>query len=705
MAITWSDITLPDGDDNAGSNSWPVLVAIGARLLALSDYDNSYAYSDDNGATWTSASLAIDYGLDAYDPGCQAAASDGTTVIFCGVGAGAVPLAYTAGSWTEYAWPASFAGQSVSFTSTGNAIAVQSVGGDNLKWSLTADSGATWGAADATVSNDWSGSYNAHVVAGGGFVLVLGQSISEGSPGFWQDYAASDDAGATLNFGRFDDTLLARWNGIWTGTAFLVFGRKGDNSTVCKRTDDPVVGTWTDVTLPGGFEGDILLAVLDGVTYAYSFDSDVVLSTDDDGDTWTTESNPATDTDDSWAPLAFAAIGDSLVISGTLLAGSRGVVAGVGGGTTYEEDLDDEAVAVEVMADLGVATLLIDYAVASEGLLFFDIANLSVIANATPGLISSAHLYSALVDLAAASEVMQPIISGILADSASATEAFAILYTRFEHLRDFATATDEALTSQTSALSLLSTAVAMELMARGYDADLVAEANAAEILMESLTGVSQLLSQAEASIALVNNVRAFAIIDENATASTGLSAAGAFIELLEAGADAAVLIKLGDTEYTAWVMNADNLGSSEYRNFGFNSFAEVGNSFFGAREDGLYQLQGDTDNGENILARIRSGVTNFNSSAVKRVPMMYIGYTANGELLFTASVTSPEGAKTGYTYRMAERKADATRENRLKIGKGLASVYWQWELQNTDGADFSVDVVKLWPMVLSRRIR
>jgi hypothetical protein len=40
----------------------------------------------------------------------------------------------------------------------------------------------------------------------------------------------------------------------------------------------------------------------------------------------------------------------------------------------------------------------------------------------------------------------------------------------------------------------------------------------------------------------------------------------------------------------------------------------------------------------------------------------------------------------------------------VKIGKGLRSRYWQFELVNIDGADFDLDTIEFHPVLLTRRV-
>jgi hypothetical protein len=43
-------------------------------------------------------------------------------------------------------------------------------------------------------------------------------------------------------------------------------------------------------------------------------------------------------------------------------------------------------------------------------------------------------------------------------------------------------------------------------------------------------------------------------------------------------------------------------------------------------------------------------------------------------------------------------------EQRVDIGRGLRSNYWNFELMNREGADFEIDTIKFMPIVLERRI-
>lgn len=181
------------------------------------------------------------------------------------------------------------------------------------------------------------------------------------------------------------------------------------------------------------------------------------------------------------------------------------------------------------------------------------------------------------------------------------------------------------------------------------------------------------------------------------------------VENVEALIVGGTLVLDGDT-YTAVVLNATTLAPSEYSNFPFNSFGKLGTTYLGATDTAIYALTGTDDDGVGIDAVVRTGLESFGSGQYKRVPRAYLGYTSDGALVLktistggTADGTS-RGQKVERWYELTPRTADAPATARIKLGRGVKATYWQFELTNKDGADFSIDELKLLPVLLSRRV-
>lgn len=147
-----------------------------------------------------------------------------------------------------------------------------------------------------------------------------------------------------------------------------------------------------------------------------------------------------------------------------------------------------------------------------------------------------------------------------------------------------------------------------------------------------------------------------------------------------------------------WAVNLENLGSTRYEGFNFNSFAKIGDSYFGCRADGIYQLDGDTDSGEPIQAMVSFGKQSFGTSALKRISNAYVGVSSAGRM-FLRVIAEGEA----YTY--AARSADENLQvQRIDTGKGLRVNYLEFELYNEDGNDFELASVEFAVLPMSRRI-
>lgn len=165
-----------------------------------------------------------------------------------------------------------------------------------------------------------------------------------------------------------------------------------------------------------------------------------------------------------------------------------------------------------------------------------------------------------------------------------------------------------------------------------------------------------------------------------------------------------MIFKLGQELLQGWAVNLEGaLPVSEYRNWDFNSFAKIGDRYFAAGDGGLYALGAEHDDGEPISARVLTMMTDFDTPAQKRVVSAYMGYTASGELVFKVRSVD-DGVLTEHWYAAQDTQAVSPRENMVRLGRGMKSRYWQFEIENVDGADFEVDQLELHPVRLRRRV-
>lgn len=150
----------------------------------------------------------------------------------------------------------------------------------------------------------------------------------------------------------------------------------------------------------------------------------------------------------------------------------------------------------------------------------------------------------------------------------------------------------------------------------------------------------------------------------------------------------------------AIVMHSETGALTQYTNFPFNSFAAFNGMYLAASAEGLFMLGGATDNGALINAAARVGMTDFGTSFLKRVDRSYVGYRTDGNLVirvYTDEVDSRD-------YMLEATGRLGLHGNHFRIGKGLRARYWQFEVQNQNGADFTLNSIELKPTQLRRRI-
>ena len=147
-----------------------------------------------------------------------------------------------------------------------------------------------------------------------------------------------------------------------------------------------------------------------------------------------------------------------------------------------------------------------------------------------------------------------------------------------------------------------------------------------------------------------------------------------------------------------WAVNAETGATTRYEGFDFNSYAKIGDSYFGCKADGIYQLDGDTDAGEPIRAMVSFGKQDFGTSALKRITNAYVGVSGQGRLFLKIMAEGQE-----YTY--AARSYDENIQvQRFDTGKGLRVNWLEFELYNADGEDFELASVEFAVVPTSRRI-
>jgi hypothetical protein len=305
-----------------------------------------------------------------------------------------------------------------------------------------------------------------------------------------------------------------------------------------------------------------------------------------------------------------------------------------------------------------------------------------------------------LVGLGFAKSMMFEAVMAVEHHTANATSSMqtGVLTT----LTSTAIASDEIFPGITYNEILSSTAHASSEMVTGGFELVVDTANAYSETTHFTVSHQEVAESATAASLITAWALANEELAETALGSSSFSFEGSFYnETLTSVAIASDWLWAKDFGAVAWVLNTQSGGITNYNNFGFTSIAFHSGKLYATSPEGLFQLGADDDDGRKIDAEVKGGFLDFGVEEKKRVSDIFVGYTG-GDL--ECDVETYDGPEEVYTYDMEYRDADAPRNNRLKVGRGLSSRYWRLSFRNVNGADFQIHDVTVEVAASKRRL-
>jgi len=148
---------------------------------------------------------------------------------------------------------------------------------------------------------------------------------------------------------------------------------------------------------------------------------------------------------------------------------------------------------------------------------------------------------------------------------------------------------------------------------------------------------------------------------------------------------------------TTWAVNTRTNAVTTYDNYNFTGFAALGNRYIGTNKNGVYELDGETDDGAYILANIRSGFMQLNATKMSGLKGVYLAIRGRGEFFF--KLITGDGRE--YVYKALTQPG--LMNTKINVGKGMRTRYIAWELVST-GSDFDMDSLEFVPMLSDRRV-
>lgn len=158
-------------------------------------------------------------------------------------------------------------------------------------------------------------------------------------------------------------------------------------------------------------------------------------------------------------------------------------------------------------------------------------------------------------------------------------------------------------------------------------------------------------------------------------------------------------VSLVDGAHTAWVTHVKQLAMSRFESLTSTSVMRVGNSILGFGFESVNVMTNDAP----VDAFVLNGALGKDASHVKRIPNVYVSGEAWGPMALTV-FCDDDGDPVEYEYPFELRRNISTRNNRVALGKGLRSRYWQFKFSNTGGEYFALRTAAADTAITSRRL-
>lgn len=182
--------------------------------------------------------------------------------------------------------------------------------------------------------------------------------------------------------------------------------------------------------------------------------------------------------------------------------------------------------------------------------------------------------------------------------------------------------------------------------------------------------------------------------DALASSSTSSAAAPAMARLV-AGAPSS--LPQQDDGALTQVCHEEGGFVTEYTGYNFQSFAKIDGAYYGVAADGVYLLEGDSDDGQAITARIDFGTQTLSSDQLKNVPAVYAGIAS------TAAATLVVGTRQG-EFRYPQRgHSPRVQAQRFDLGRGLRDTHYDFAIE-APAAGLELDSVEFGINKSTRRI-
>lgn len=210
-------------------------------------------------------------------------------------------------------------------------------------------------------------------------------------------------------------------------------------------------------------------------------------------------------------------------------------------------------------------------------------------------------------------------------------------------------------------------------------------------LREQLSALMTLSASHISLAPIATHVRATEGMASSGTTSAGVHA------LARLASGSALSLPHQDDDAVTQVCHEKGGFVTHYSSYNFDAFAQIGSRYYGVAADGVYLLEGESDEGRAITARIDFGTQKLSSAELKSIPAVYAGMAS------TQAATLVVGTRQG-EYRYVQRGyAQRLQTQRFDLGRGLRDTHYDFALE-VPAAGLELDNMEFGATKSTRRI-
>jgi hypothetical protein len=164
-----------------------------------------------------------------------------------------------------------------------------------------------------------------------------------------------------------------------------------------------------------------------------------------------------------------------------------------------------------------------------------------------------------------------------------------------------------------------------------------------------------------------------------------------------------VLPSIGSVSYATFndiivlALNTQNFSITTYDNYGYNSLCCLNGKMLGAKGNGIYELSGDTDNGDSIAWSFKTGKLDTSDNFLNKIRYAWITYRPSGDLMLEV-----DDGENIYEYDV-ESYQQIDNSVKIKFGRGIRNRYIQLELRNVSNEKIFLDGIKLFAEHINKK--